>query len=215
MFSKNFYLLEGQDNVINSLSLINESDKPLQVKLVEAAITYIISDDRNYLLREENGSGTNKENQLDLSEKNKLKILNNLIRFILSLIDTKSNFLIKNISFLLNSLSKTDLILKVQSQTELIMFSIINIIIKHENYEIKKINFQTLCEITRDFEDIEGSVFVTHLEKLFEYVSKKLHKMIIYKGVLTKHEYLVMYFLRLISNCALAKTNETISELNI
>ena len=41
--SNNFQLLEGEINMINSLSLIDEFDKPIQVRLLDAAVQYVTS----------------------------------------------------------------------------------------------------------------------------------------------------------------------------
>jgi hypothetical protein len=90
--SKNFHLLENEINMITNLSLIDDFDKPIQIKLLNSAIDYISSEDKK----------NPKHNQ-----DSKKPLVVEILTTINSMIDTKSLFLIKNCTDMLQRISKT------------------------------------------------------------------------------------------------------------
>lgn len=184
--SKNFILIENQKNIINSLELIKECDKPLQTKLLESASHYVL------------------ENKSEDNTENKKLILEQIMKNIIVLLDSKSNFLIKNISYMLPLLAKNNFFLNISYNSSKLIEELVLIIIKHENNLIKKLNLQTLTELTKSKDFFQNCPdFYLYLEKLFHFAHKKLNKMIFSKGLFNRHDYIIIYFLKILSHCAL------------
>ena len=184
--SKNFTLIENQTNVINTLELVKECDKPLQTKLLESASHYVL------------------ESKTIENQANKRKLLEYIMKNLIILLDTKSNYLIKNLSYMLPLLANNEFFLDISYDAGKLVEQLILIIIKHENNHIKKLNLQTLTELTKskDFY-IHCSEFSLYLEKLFHFAHKKLNKMIFSKGLFNRHDYIIIFFLKILSHCAL------------
>ena len=184
--AKNFPLMENQINVINSLQLIKECDKPLQTKLLEAASHYVLD------IKSEEG------------QENRKRILEQIMKNIIILLDSKSNYLIKNLSYMLPLLANNDLFLNISYEGGKLIEELVLIIIKHENNHIKKLNLQTLTELTKSKDFFKNCPdFYVYLEKLFHFSHKKLNKMIFSKGLFNRHDYIIIYFLKILSHCAL------------
>ena len=184
--SKNFALIENQANLINSLELIKECDKPLQTKLLEAASHYVL------------------ESKPEESQENKKRILEQIMKNIIVLLDSKSNYLIKNLSYMLPLLANNDLFLNIGYDGGKLIEELVMIIIKHENNHIKKLNLQTLTELTKTKDFFQNCPdFYVFLEKLFHFSHKKLNKMIFSKGMSNRFDYIIIYFLKILSHSAL------------
>lgn len=179
----NFPLLENIPNIITSLSLIEECDKPLQIKLLETSCHYFLSGEYNSA---------------------KKKLFGQIIKYCLKLLREKSNYLIKNITYMLPTLFENENVNEIEFDAEGLISELLIIIIKHENNQLKKLNLQTLFLITRNpnlaknFNNIKE-----FMEKLFNFADKKLKKMEFSKGLFDKNDFIVIFFQKIMSNFSL------------
>lgn len=191
----NFPLVENIPNIITSLNLIEECDKPLQIKLLETACHYFLGGEYNSA---------------------KKKLFSQIIKYCLKLLREKSNYLIKNITYMLPTLFENENVNEIEYDAEGLISELLVIIIKHENNQLKKLNLQTLFLITRNpnlaknFNNIEEC-----MEKLFNFADKKLKKMEFSKGLFDKNDFIVIFFQKIMSNFSLywADNREKICEL--
>ena len=113
---------------------------------------------------------------------------------------------------MLPTLTKNELLYKIKFEREKIIHIIVDIIKLHKNHEIKKLYCQCLCDFTKDneiFNEFDNLCY--YIEEIYKFISIKLHKMIISKGALSRYDYYIIFFLKLLSNCSLyGKRNQNI-----
>ncbi len=127
--SKNFYLIENEINMINNLSLIDDFDKPIQVKLLNSAIEYITD-------------GDSLSSNVTESKKN---LVVDIFVTINSMIETKSMFLIKNCTEMLQRMSRTNVCLAAEYDSQSLFSHLVDLILNLNRRDIKYFNLFNIC----------------------------------------------------------------------
>ena len=87
-----YYLIEGQFNMVNSLSLLDECEKPLQVRILKSALDYV-TDIKNI-----------KSRSVDEASQNRKEILQQIIVNINFMLESRSKFIVCKIDPLWNQI---------------------------------------------------------------------------------------------------------------
>ena len=205
---KTFNLIEDEMSVIYSLSLVDEFQENVQIKLLDAAIDYLASEELD----------KNSKPILELNQ-NKKKMVYEIFDSINNMLGSKSLYLIKNSSRLLSKIAQKSEIVATKYDCEYLFEMLVKIILDINKRTLKYLNFQNLYLISRDpnfFENNNNSqnVFQTSLSQLFEYAKKalKASKEKIQGETVSKAlEADIIFFLKFITNCSLyGKRNKTV-----
>ena len=189
--SNNFYLLENELNMINTLSLIDDFDKPIQVKLLNSAIEYVTDEER--------------KNTKETPESKKALFIE-IFASINSMLETKSLFLIKYCTDMLYRISKTSLGINVQYDSQALLDNLIEIILKINKKDLKYSNYHNLSLISKSTLFFENVLNTQTLQKLFDHSSKVFKTLRDVKEEIPNHlelEYDIIFFLKFLSNCAI------------
>lgn len=197
---KTFYWIESEMSVIYSLSLLDEFQENVQIKLLDAAIDYLVSEEVD-----KNGKPI-----LELSESKK-KMVYEIFDSINNMLSSKSLYLIKNSSRLLSKIAQKPEVIAAKYDCEYLFQILVKIILDINKRTLKYLNFQNLYLISRDpnfFENNNntGNSFQTSLQNLFEYAKKALKalKEKSQNDMLSKAlEADIIFFLKFITNCSL------------
>jgi len=189
--SNNFYLLENELNMINTLSLIDDFDKPIQIKLLNSAIEYVTDEERKAV----------KE-----PPESKKALFIEIFASINSMLETKSLFLIKYCTDMLYRISKTSLGISVQYDSQALLDNLVEIILKINKKDLKYSNFHNLCLVSKSTLFFENIVNTQTLQKLFDHSAKAFKTLRETKEEISNHleyEYDIIFFLKFLSNCAI------------
>lgn len=187
----NFYLLENELNMINTLSLIDDFDKPIQIKLLNSAIEYV----------------TNEETEATKNPpESKKALFIEIFASINSMLETKSLFLIKYCTDMLYRISKTKLGLNVQYDSQALLDNLVEIILKINKKDIKYSNFHNMCLVSKSSLFFENIINTQTLQKLFDHSCKAFKTLKEAKEEIPNQlelEYDIIFFLKFLSNCAI------------
>ncbi|CAD8106012.1 unnamed protein product [Paramecium primaurelia] len=198
---RTYALIENQLNMVNLLSLLDECEKPLQIRLLKSSLEYVIDNSSQNL-------------------SNKKEILQQIIANINFLLESKSKFLVCKIDPLWQMILSTELINTVRFDRERLIGNFITIIIFFDMLEVKCNYYSHLCELADriphilDFQSMQ-----MHIENLFifnqnslnnlkELIQQVKQKQQVEPLLISKYEQLVNQFLRLLSNVAFAQKTQ-------
>jgi len=190
--SKNFHLLENEINLINSLSLIDEFDKPIQVKLLNAAIDYITEEDKK------GGKNSITESRKSLTV--------DIFATINSMIETNSLFLIKYSTEMLQRMARTAVCLAAEYDSQSLFQNLSNLILNLDRKDIKYYNLHTLCLVSKTPSFFENALHIDQSLKLLFDHCQRVFKTLKEKKDDSKQidlQYDLIFFLKLLSNCAI------------
>ncbi|KAM3134586.1 hypothetical protein pb186bvf_013228 [Paramecium bursaria] len=200
--SKTYHLIENQLNMVNSLSLLDECEKPLQIKLLRAALEYVVDE-----------QSTNNKNV-----SNKKELLSAILTNINLLLEMKSKFLVVRIDPLWQLiLSTNDLINNFKFDKEKALNNFIVIIVHFDQLEVKCNYYHYLCELSDRIPSmLDTPKMDQYLVQLFQFNLNTLsllkdsnaqikQKQQIDTDQLKKYEQLINLFLKLVSNVAFAQ----------
>ncbi|EGR29575.1 hypothetical protein IMG5_153470 [Ichthyophthirius multifiliis] len=203
----NFSLIENQVNMVNSLSMVNECEKPLQIKLLKAATNYVVSLNENIMMYDKyNNNNESIQSQIE----NKLDISREIISCIKSNLESKSSYFINSSYYILNMLVKWEHFPKIMIDYTRLTGSIINIIIYFDYLEMKIIYYQILKDITSNTAFFNNNTaIVEQLNKLYKFNNQILQKLDqnpplqIKESNRIRAENFIVCFLQILSNCSI------------
>ncbi|EAR95231.2 hypothetical protein TTHERM_00378950 (macronuclear) [Tetrahymena thermophila SB210] len=195
---KNFHMLENDINLVNSLSMVNECEKPLQVRLLQIATFYILDNSQD--------TTQNRESKL----MNKLDISREIMSYIKMNLETRSAYFIRHLGRILSELTSWEHFSQIQLDYTKLTVQIINIIIFFDNIDQKLSYFQVFKKMTSSeyyFNNTSNlSEQLTKLLKFNQIIISKLESAqpkTIQEQNRIKGEQFIVLFLQLLSNCSL------------
>lgn len=112
-----YYLIEGQFNMVNSLSLLDECEKPLQVRILKSALDYVV---------DVRGA---KPKSVESAAQNRKEILQQIMVNINIMLESRSKFIVCKIDPLWSQILQSELLSKVRFDKERLLENFVTIII--------------------------------------------------------------------------------------